>query len=127
MTKLVNWGHWVVGLLAAAIAAADIWGIVGNTVSMDRGARFAPQVQNADAMFAFLALICAMCAWGILQWRPWGHLLAVVIFAFEVFAGGLAALAGDSGLLYPIAACAVLTWLLVPSVRSAYWGKAQTA
>jgi hypothetical protein len=126
VSKVVIWGHWIVGLLAAAIATQNIWGIVGNTVSMERGARFGPQVLSADSSFAVLGMICALCAWGILTWRPWGHVVALVIFTFEVFVGGLAALVGDSGPLYPIAACLILSWLLLPSVRSAYWRRVQT-
>jgi len=126
VSKIVIWGHWIVGLLAAALAAQSIWGIVGNTISMDRGARLGPQVLNADFMFVALGVVCGLCAWGILKWRSWGHALALGIFTFEVLVGGLAALVGDSGLLYPVAACLVLSWLLLPSVRSAYWAKAQT-
>jgi len=126
VSEIVIWGHWIVVLLAAAIAAESIWGIVGNMVSMERGARFGPRVLNADFMFVVLGLVCGLCAWGILKWRPWGHALALGIFTFEVLVGGLAALVGDSGLLYPVAACLVLSWLLLPSVRSAYWAKAQT-
>jgi hypothetical protein len=65
--KIVIWGHWIVGLLAAAIAATSIWGIIGNTVSMERGARFGPQVLIADSQFVVLGMICAFCAWGILR------------------------------------------------------------
>ena len=124
MSKTVIWGHWIVGLLAAAITAQSIWGIVGNAASTERGARFGPQVLNADSEFAVLGMICALCSWGILRWRPWGHVLALAIFTIEVLIGGLAALVGDSGPLYPIAACLVLSWLLLPSVRAAYWRRA---
>jgi hypothetical protein len=88
--KAVIWGHWIVGLLAAAITVASIWGIVGNTVSMEHGARFGPQVLIADSQLAVLGMICALCAWGILRWRPWGHVLALGIFTVELFVGGLA-------------------------------------
>jgi hypothetical protein len=125
--KVVIWGHWIVGLLAAAITVASIWGIVGNTVSMERGARFGPQVLIADSQFAVLGMICALCAWGILRWHPWGHVLALGIFTLELFVGGLALLAGDSGPLYPLVACLVLSWLVLPSVRSAYWRRVQTS
>jgi hypothetical protein len=125
-SKIVTWGHWIVGLLAAAIAAASIWGIVGNAVSMERGKRFGPQVLIADSQFAVLGVICALCAWGILKWRPWGHVLALAIFTFELFAGGLALLVGDSGPLYFLVACLVLSWLMLPSVRSAYWRRVRT-
>jgi hypothetical protein len=124
--KVVVWGHWIVGLLAAAITVANIWGIVGNTVSMERGARFGPQVLIADSLFAVFGMICGLCAWGILRWRPWGHVLALGIFTFEVFVGALALLVGDSGPLYPLVACLVLSWLVLPSVRSAYWRRVQT-
>jgi hypothetical protein len=126
VSKIVIWGHWIVGLLAAALAAQSIWGIVGNTISMDRGARLGPQVLRADSMFAVLAVIWALRGWGILKWRLWGHVLALGIFAFVVFVGGLGAFVEDSGLLYPVAGCVVLSWLLLPSVRSAYWEKVQT-
>ncbi len=81
--KVVVWGHWIVGLLAAAITVANIWGIVGNTVSMEHGARFGPQVLIADSLFAVFGMICGLCAWGILRWRPWGHVLALGIFTLE--------------------------------------------
>jgi len=125
--KVVTWGHWIVGLFAAALTFQSIWGIVGNTVSMERGARFGSQVLIADSQFAILGIICALCAWGILRWRSWGHVLALCISALELFVGGLALLVGDSGPLYPLVACLVLTWLVLPSVRSAYWQRVQTA
>jgi hypothetical protein len=125
--KVVVWGHWIVGLLAAATTVASIWGIVGNTVSMERGARFGPQVLIADSQFAVLGMICALCTWGILRWRPWGHVLALGIFTFELFVVGLALLVGDSGPLYPLVASLVLSWLVLPSVRSAYWRRVQTS
>jgi hypothetical protein len=109
------------GSLAAVIAAASIWGIVGNTVSMECRARFGPQALNADSHFAVLGMVCALCAWGILRWRPWGHALALGIFSFEFFVGALALFAGDSGPFYPFVACLVLSWLLLPSVRPAFW------
>jgi hypothetical protein len=123
--KIAVWGHWILGLLAAAMAAQSLWAIVGNYVFMAGHARFGRQVLYTDFQFAVLGTVCALCAWGILQWRPWGHVLALGIFAFEVYVGGLALLVGDSGPLYLIGACLVLTWLSLPSVRSAYWGKVQ--
>jgi hypothetical protein len=108
--KVVVWGHWIVGLLAAAITVANIWGIVGNTVSMERGARFGSQVLIADSLFAVFGMVCGLCAWGILKWRAWGHVLALGIFAIQLFVGGFALLVGDSGPLYPLIACLTLSW-----------------
>ena len=75
--KIVIWGHWVVGLLAAAIAAQSLWAIVGNYVFMAGRARFRLQVLHADFQFVVIGTVCALCAWGILKWRPWGHVLAL--------------------------------------------------
>jgi spermidine/putrescine-binding protein len=36
MSKIVIWGHWIVGLLAAAITATSIYGIIGNATSMEK-------------------------------------------------------------------------------------------
>ena len=124
--KIVTWGRWIVGLLAAAITATSIWGIVGNTVSMKPAARFGSQVLVADFQFVVLGVTCGLCAWGILRWRTWGHVLALVVFTLELFVGGLALFVGDSGPLYPFTACLVLSWLLLPSVRAAYWRKVRT-
>jgi hypothetical protein len=126
VSKIVTWGHWIVGLLAVAIAAESIWVIVGNTVFIGRISGFSSRLMDANIQFVVLGAVCALCALGIFKWRPWGHVLALCIFAFEALIGGEAALVGDSGLLYPIAACLVLCWLLLPSVRSAYWHRVQT-
>jgi hypothetical protein len=121
MRKIAIWGHWIVGLIAAAIAAESIGGIAGNMLSMQGGARFGPQVLYADFQFAIFAVFCALCAWGIIKWRRWAHLMALGVFAFEVYASGLAMLVGDAGPLYFVTACFVMIWLLLPSVRRAYW------
>lgn len=124
MSKIVTWGHWIVGLLAAAVAAEIIGGIIDSTVRMYRAGGFGLE----DSGWIFLgfgfALVCALCAWGILRWRSWGHVLAVGISAFALFVGNEALLVGDSGPLFPIAALLVLVWLLLPSVRAVYWRRA---
>lgn len=127
MSKVAMWGRWIVALMAAALAGESVWAIADNTFSMERGARFGPRVPWADLEFAILGVISALCAWGIIKWRPWAHAVAFGIFGFELLSGGLAVLVGDSDdLLYPIAAFLILAWLLIPSVRAAYWRRLQS-
>ena len=100
---------------------------MAKVLYMDRSARFSSGVLNADSLLVVLGTVCMMCAWGVLKWRPWGHALALALFGFEFVIGGRALLVGDSGLLYPAAACLVLSWLLLPRVRAAYWRRESTA
>ena len=76
--KVAIWGHWIVGLLAAAIAGTSIWGIVGNTVSMDRGARFGAQVLIADSQLAVLGLIATPPALGVITSLSIGEPLVIL-------------------------------------------------
>jgi hypothetical protein len=110
-----------VALLACAMSIESIWAIIYNTVSMGRSERFSPRILEANFLFFALALVSALCAWGIFRWRSWGYLLALGISAFELFAGTEAFLVGDSGVLFPIVVLLVLAWLLLTPVRVAYW------
>jgi hypothetical protein len=124
MSKLVIWGHWVVGLIFASVAAECVWEIVGALII--RGARFGPRWPDAAFLIAVSGVVFGLCSWGILKWRPWGHALAIGVSAFEAFVGSWAALVGDTGSLFPITAALVLIWLLLPPVRAAYWQRVQS-
>ena len=126
MSKIVVWGHWVVGLLATAMAAEIVWGIIDSAVRTDKTAIGSVGLEWRLMVSAF-GLICALCAWGILRWRPWGHALAVGISAFELFVGTEAMLVGDTGPLFPVAALLVLIWLLLTPVRVTYWRRVQSS
>ena len=123
MSKIVNWGHWVVGLLACAIAVESIWAIIHNTVAMgrSRGETFGAIISDANVLFFCLALATALCAWGIFRWQSWGYVLALGISAFELFAGAEAVMVGDASPLFPLVPLLVVVWLLLPAVRAAYW------
>jgi hypothetical protein len=59
VSKIVNWGHWIVRLLACAIAVESIWANLYNTVSMGRGhgETFGARILNANVLF-FLRRSC---------------------------------------------------------------------
>ena len=123
MSKIVNWGHWIVTLLACAMAVESIWAVIHNTVSMGRSETFSPRLE-ANFLFVVLALISALCAWGIFRWRSWGYLLALAVCAFELFTGTAAVMVGDISPLFLLAPLLVVVWLLIPTVRAAYWRQA---
>src|SRR5271170_2264297 len=124
VSKIANWGHWVVVLLACAMAVESIWAIIQNTVSMSRADGVSSRILGANFLFLALALVSALCAWGIFKWRSWGYVLALGISAFELFVGAEAALVGDTTPLFPLAPFCVVVWLLLPTVRAAYWRRA---
>jgi hypothetical protein len=119
--KIVNWGRWVVTLLACAIAVESISAIIHNAVSASRADGVSPRILRANLVFLALAFVSALCAWGIFKWRSWGYVLALGISAFELFVGVEAAMVGDISVLFPLAPFLVVTWLLLPAVRVAYW------
>lgn len=127
MTKIASWGRWIVGLVAVAIAAGCWGGVVYDLISTPHEARFVLQVLAAILGLGSFGALAFFCAWGVVKWQRWGHLLALGLFGFELYSGGLALLIGDSGPLYPLAACTILVWLLLPSVRREYWRKEQIA
>ena len=119
--KIVNWGHWVVAFLACAVAVECVWAIIHNTVSVSRADGVSPPMLGANLLFLALALVSALCAWGIFKWRSWGYVLALGISGFELFVGVEAAMVGDISVLFPLAPLLVVVWLLLPTVRVAYW------
>jgi hypothetical protein len=124
VSKLVIWGHWIVALISASLAAGCIWEIVGASIIRD--ARFGPRSLDANFPIAVVGVVYGLCSWGILKWRRWGHALAIGVSAFVSFVGSWAALVGDTGSLFPITAVLVLIWLLLPPVRAAYWQRVQS-
>ena len=103
------------------MAAESVWAIIHNTVSMSRADGVSPRILDANFLFLALAFVSALCAWGIFKWRSWGYVLALGISAFELFVGVEAVMVGDISVLFPLAPLLVVFWLLLPSVRVAYW------
>jgi hypothetical protein len=124
VSKIANWGRWLV--------AADL--AVGGAISVKIG------IDNGDGMFGALfgAAIWFAWVWGVLAWSKWAYgFLALCAFlwipwmAYLIFSGkaaeyGLQPFAPLSIIGY-VAECFILVWVLLPSVRAAYWHKEKAA
>jgi hypothetical protein len=142
MTKIVNWGRWVVAGLLAGQGLAGLPSTLKETITTIRSGQgtLYPTYMHILGATTFL-----LCAWGLLKVHRWAYWLAVLIYAFEViilfsvvamwgpetiatdiFIGGLHF---DSvTLLLPVvAAIACFVWLLLPSVRAQYMQKESAA
>jgi DMSO/TMAO reductase YedYZ heme-binding membrane subunit len=124
VSKVVNWGHWLVSAAFVALGADAIWSAL---TAIPRNLREHPQ--DITYRFASSALFCALvvsCAWGILKWRVWGHALALTVCILVVLFDLLFLIAYRdfelsfsrfAGIAAPIL---IAAWLLLPSVRAAY-------
>jgi hypothetical protein len=121
MSRLVDWGRWLVSAFFAVIAAVMIWYALGAT---PRYAVSDPhQVRYHFLSSALGCGLLAVCAWGVFQWRIWGHVLALTICILTIlldvlFMIAYGTFALNAGLAVPIL---ITAWLLLPSVRAAYW------
>ena len=124
MSRIVNWGHW----LAAAYLTVE--GAISIKLGIDNGDGVLDALIAAAIGFAWV--------WGVLAWSKWAHGLLVVgaftwppLIAYLMISGkaaeyGFQPLALQSILGYA-AECFFLVWLLLPSVRAAYWHKEKAA
>jgi hypothetical protein len=124
VSRIVNWGRW---LVAAYLA-------VEGAFTIKRG------IDNGDGMFGALigAAIWFAWIWGVLAWSKWAHgflvvgaftwppLIAYLIISGKVAEYGIHPLALQLILGY-VAECFILVWVLLPSVRAAYWNKEKAA
>jgi hypothetical protein len=144
VTKLLSWGHWLVGAYFTVLGADALWyaaAIIPNDLR--------EHPKEVTYLFIDHALTCAIllvCAWGIFKWRRWAYGLAIGISLLECFGAalvisvfgvkpsgawlrignfnfGLSAAVVVSLLL----AFLVLGWLMLPPVRHKYWQKTATA
>lgn len=132
MSNIVNWGHWLVGMLFAALGLDSLWHTVmkfPNLLHQYPG-EITYVILN-DAMFWGITLICA---WGILKWRWWGRALGITLALLWVALGSWISIGFQSGIkpnfywvLATLIACSVLVWFFVPRVRSEYSQRNQNA
>jgi peptidoglycan/LPS O-acetylase OafA/YrhL len=130
MSKLVNWGHWIVGIAFASSGLGFLFGRgVSDAVRAVRG-------QQPFYSFDMVVLTCVpilLCAWGILNWRDWGHKLAILLSLLGLVSLVLALSAlgihelGSSFVSSAVSAIAILIWLLLPAVRLEYRKRNQVA
>lgn len=121
MSRLVDWGHWLVSAFFAVIGAVMIW--YGFSAIPRYPANFPHDVAYHFVSSALGCGLLAFCAWGVFTWRVWGHVLALTICVFTILLDVLLMIAygnfaWNTGLLIPIL---ITGWLLLPSVRAAYW------
>jgi putative Mn2+ efflux pump MntP len=124
MSRLVDWGHWLVSVLFAVIGADMIWYALSSIPRQ-------PQDSPYDVTYRFVssALGCALfavCAWGIFKWRIWGHALALALCILAVMLDAFLMIGYRNfdlnaiqlvGVVLPIL---IAVWLLLPPVRAAY-------
>jgi len=128
MRKLVKWGHWAVAATFAVTGAPFLFSVVAI---VPRSVQRDPQM-GAFTLFwgVILSLPPFACAWGIIKWRRWGWMLAIVDSV--VILGGYATVvrnnkALDWGIVLALIYCAMLVWLLLPVVRAEYLRRSQVA
>jgi hypothetical protein len=123
VSKIVDWGHWVV----FAILAICGFAFFTDRIISDVAEAFYGRTTLTPVYVKFLwSIPFFMCAWGILKWNSWARGLAIVLsmaelVAFEV-AGttGIRHRPGWSALLAIILAGTPLIWTVLPSVRAEY-------
>ncbi len=119
MSRLVNWGRWVVAGYFGMIVVGSIAGLFAVIIS-----RVRENQTLYPAYMGFFTIVLALaCIWGLVTWNHWAYVLAIVLAGFGILtvpftykAVGLRA--ADWGFL--ILNCATRLWLLLPAVRAKY-------
>jgi hypothetical protein len=129
VSKIVGWGHWLVGALFAlygVLLCQSVFYDVG--AALNGSASFYPAYLDGFRGAAFL-----LCAWGIVKWQYWGHRIGILLLMVE-FVVWMSTTALGSMIDYdphvwdvPLAMTPVLVWLLVPPVRLEYLRRDQIA
>jgi len=131
MSKLVIWGHWLVAAVLAAKGVGTLYEIV----------RYFPRAWHDPNVLTYptdyftvgLCVFYFACAWGLLNWRKWAHTSAIALSLLELaLFVTLVAMDWSATLVTTIVSWAalngaILTWLVLPSVRSNYRRGEQTA
>ena len=127
MSKLVNWGHWAVGIFfafgAALSLSRDAVSFAQNVRSAFHGQPVSFYSFYLDVLWSVLALLCA---WGIIRWRLWAHYLALflsivdlaIIVGVVYFTWGMGT--DIRFVCLSIVSALVTVWLLLPGVRRQY-------
>jgi hypothetical protein len=127
MSKVVNWGHWIVAIV---FALGRLGLLISDAGSFFRGIRSAFHGEAVSFYSLYLDLLWTaavlVCAWGILKWRLWGHYLALFFAIVAAIAGAFLSYLGRGSSSEPamisaaVAALLITAWLLLPAVRRQY-------
>ena len=142
MSKIVSWGRWLVAISFAYQGLGILFVIEAIVV-------FVALKLNERMLFpALFALAVSApllaCAWGIIKMRGWAYRLAIAFAFLEVLAailtvlawrakvtwlylGGISVHIGPGFILALLPVTLSLVWLLLPSVRTAYWRRERLA
>ena len=135
MSKIVSWGHWIVGtffiLLSARMLLPDFAGLPKLIQLLRHYPPYMTYFAVDEALTWVLVLICGL---GILRWWQWARILGIVLSAY------LLALFADAWIdFHPVSRgswrlvllvltfCGVLIWLFLPAVRVEYLRRKQIA
>jgi hypothetical protein len=130
MSKLVNWGHW---LVAAAFAAKGIYISYRFLLDLIHGKRSSIETLYSDYLIGVVGVIYLLCSWGLPNWRRWGLVVAITLSAGEIFVVALFVSSRfplwlDRGIVLWIAITRmIVAWLLLPPVRAQYGQRTQAA
>ena len=133
MSKVVNWGHWVVAALFAALGLDLVWEGILAVPSLLR--EHPTDITYRFVSDALIWITILICAWGIFKWRRWARPLGIVWSVFWVVAISVGfSMPVESGLrsnlnwlLFVLIGCSVLVWFFLPAVRSEYSRRNQVA
>ena len=133
MSKIVNWGHWVVGAVFAALGFDLVWKSILGVPSLLR--EHPTDITYRFVSDALMWITILICAWGIFKWRRWARPLGIVWSAFWVVAISMEFSMGVRSdlrsnlnwLLWVLIGCSVLVWFFIPAVRSEYSRRNQVA
>jgi hypothetical protein len=134
MSKLVNWGHWLVSGVFAALGCRYLiiaFLRIPELIRITRAGAFSYYLSGKVVLWVpFL-----VCAWGVWKWRWWGHVIATSLAGLVTLASlielVLVLVYQQYHILYWILvtlfACGIFLWLLLPEVRTSYWRGNQIA
>lgn len=129
MSKLVNWGHWLVAAILGVLGLYFLGGFIFALV-VTRGLHASAPSVHANTVMISLNLVAwlplLICAWGVLRWRAWGRALTTMLCAVAILLEVEALIFrgirgfGVPEILKVTVACLIAAWLLLPSVRTQY-------
>jgi hypothetical protein len=135
MSKIVNWGHWLVGAFFVFLSASMLWHpLTGLPKLLQLLRHYPPYMTYVVVEDALTWAAVLICGWGIFRWRRWGRVLGIVLSAYllAVCVTGLTYFQQGIRASWPLfllglISCSVFIWLFLPAVRAEYLRRNQLA